>query len=52
MENEKCDLTPKSAVKQKNVDVINDYTINYHANGKTMWSKGKLMDDQPDGYWE
>ncbi|CAM4473647.1 antitoxin component YwqK of YwqJK toxin-antitoxin module [Paenibacillus endophyticus] len=52
MENEKCDLTPKSAVKQKNVDVINGYTIKYHANGKTMWSKGKVIDDQPEGYWE
>ncbi len=23
-----------------------------HANGKTMWSKGKMMDGHPEGYWE
>jgi antitoxin component YwqK of YwqJK toxin-antitoxin module len=23
-----------------------------HPNGKTMWSKGKMIDGQPDGYWE
>lgn len=27
-------------------------TIKYHANGKTIWSKGKMKDGKPDGYWE
>lgn len=52
LENEKCDLIPQSGVKEKNFDVIDGYTIKYHANGKTMWSKGKMIDNQPDGYWE
>lgn len=37
---------------QKKSEVIDCYTIKYHANGKTIWSKGKITDGQPDGYWE
>ena len=37
---------------QKKSEVIDGYTIKYHANGKTMWSKGKIIDGEPDGYWE
>jgi antitoxin component YwqK of YwqJK toxin-antitoxin module len=25
--------------------------VNYHKDG-SIWSKGKVIDDQPDGYWE
>jgi antitoxin component YwqK of YwqJK toxin-antitoxin module len=32
--------------------VIDGYTIKYHANGKTWWSKGRIVDDTPVGYWE
>lgn len=32
--------------------VIDGYTIKYHANGQTIWSKGKIMDGNPDGYRE
>jgi antitoxin component YwqK of YwqJK toxin-antitoxin module len=28
------------------------FTIKFHANGKTMWSKGKIVDGEPEGYWE
>jgi uncharacterized protein (TIGR02145 family) len=28
------------------------FTIKYHANGETIWSKGKILNNQPDGYWE
>ena len=32
---------------------INDgITIKYHANGQTIWSKGKIINDQQEGYWE
>jgi antitoxin component YwqK of YwqJK toxin-antitoxin module len=24
----------------------------YHANGKTIWSIGKILNGQPDGYWQ
>ena len=36
----------------KKSEVIDGYLIKYHANGKTRWSKGKVVDGQPDGYWE
>lgn len=49
MENENCDMVQP---KDKKQEVIDGYTIKYHANGKTIWSKGKMVDDQPDGYWE
>ncbi|MDP3305327.1 MAG: hypothetical protein Q8S15_04595 [Erysipelotrichaceae bacterium] len=48
MSNEKCDLT----VKEKKSEMIDGFTIKYHANGKTMWSKGKIVDGQPHGYWQ
>lgn len=38
--------------KPKKVEVIDGYTIKYHANGVTRWSRGKMIDGQPDGYWE
>ena len=41
----------KSAL-QKNSEVIDGYAIKYHASGKTIWSKGKIKDGEPDGYWE
>ncbi|MCC2631819.1 MAG: hypothetical protein K0S20_518 [Patescibacteria group bacterium] len=49
---ENCDLTPSKTVKPKKFDVIDGYTIKYHANGTTKWSKGKMKDGNPDGYWE
>ncbi len=33
-------------------EIIDGYTVKYHANGKTMFAKGKVVGDQPDGYWE
>lgn len=52
MTNEKCDLVHPNGVKEKKMEVIDGYTIKYHASGKTMWSKGKMIDGNPDGYWE
>lgn len=37
---------------KKKEEIINGYTIKYHASGKTVWSKGKVIDGQPEGYWE
>lgn len=39
-------------MKPKESEIIDGYTIKYHANGKTRWSKGKIKHDKPDGYWE
>lgn len=36
----------------KKEKIIDGYTIKYHFNGRTRWSKGKVVDGQPDGYWE
>lgn len=52
MNNENCDLIHPNGVKEKKLEVIDGWTIKYHANGKTIWSKKKVVDDQPDGYWE
>ncbi|OJU09945.1 MAG: hypothetical protein BGN88_15435 [Clostridiales bacterium 43-6] len=52
MENDKCDLGNPGGVKEKKMDVVDGLTIKYHANGTTVWSKGKMTDGQPDGYWE
>ncbi|AMJ44961.1 hypothetical protein [Corynebacterium stationis] len=37
---------------EKKTEIIDGCTIKYHANGKTRWSKGKVEDGQPVGYWE
>lgn len=52
MTNENGELNKAGNVKKKKQDVIDGYTIKYHANGKTVWSKGKVNDGQPAGYWE
>ena len=56
MNNEACDIVPSPApkpkVKEKKLEVIDGFTIKYHANGKTRWSKGKMVGDKTDGYWE
>jgi len=52
MNNEKCDMVHANGVKEKKLEVIDGYTIKYHANGATVWSKGKIVNDQADGYWE
>ncbi len=36
----------------KKSEIVKGYTIKYHANGKTKWSKGKIKNEKPDGYWE
>lgn len=52
MNKEKCDLVHPNGVNEKKMEVIDGYTIKYHANGNTIWSKGKIVNDNPDGYWE
>lgn len=31
----------------KKSEILNGVTIKYHANGKSIWSKGKIINDQP-----
>lgn len=42
----------KKAIQPKIAEILDGFTIKYHANGKTVWSKGKMKDGNPDGYWE
>lgn len=42
----------KKPVSVKKSEVIDGYTIKYHANGKTIWSKGKIVEGKPEEYWE
>lgn len=46
------DAVQPEPVKPKKSEVVDGYTIKYHAGGKTRWSKGKVKDGKPDGYWE
>lgn len=39
-------------VKEKMCVLDDGVAIKYHANGKTIWSKGKIFNGKPDGYWE
>lgn len=36
----------------KKSEIIDWYTIKYHANGQTLWSKGKMLEGKADGYRE
>lgn len=36
----------------KKAELLKGYLIKYHANGKTVWSKGKIKVGKPHGYWE
>ncbi len=40
------------AIPKKKTEVVRGFTIKYHANGKTVWSKGKVKGGKPSGYWE
>jgi antitoxin component YwqK of YwqJK toxin-antitoxin module len=42
----------KTLVDNKKSEIVKGFTIKYHVNGKTIWSKGKMVDGKPDGYWE
>ncbi len=46
------DTASKIILQPKKTDVIDGLTIKFHANGKTIWSKGKMKNGNPDGYWE
>lgn len=43
---------PKRTIKPKKTEMIDGYMIKYHANGETIWSKGKVDDGNLHGYWE
>jgi hypothetical protein len=42
----------KRSISEKKSEIIDGFTIKYHANGKARWSKGKIIDGNSEGYWE
>lgn len=42
----------KKPAQNKACEVVDGLTIKYHANGKTVWSKGMVVNDLSEGYWE
>lgn len=50
-ENGMCLAAPEGSQPKKS-ETVDGYLIKYHANGVTRWSKGKVVNGQPDGYWE
>jgi len=42
----------KKRISEKKSEIIEGFTIKYHANGKTRWSKGKIVAGKAEGYWE
>lgn len=39
-------------MQPKKSKIVDGYTIKYHANGVTRWSKGKNANGKSEGYWE
>ena len=40
-------------IKPKPYTKLNDHwVVKYHANGKTVWSKGQIIDGYSEGYWQ
>jgi len=40
------------ANQPKRSELVDGFTIKYHANGVTRWSKGRIEDGEAVGYWE
>lgn len=36
----------------KKTEIVDGYVIKYHADGRSIWSKGKSKSGLPHGYWE
>lgn len=52
MTNNVASKTMTTNINPKKSEIIDGITIKYHANGQTIWSKGKIIDGKPEGYWE
>lgn len=50
--NDGSDTIQPKTVPSKKTEIIDGYTIKYHANGTTVWSKGKMVEGRTDGFWE
>lgn len=52
IDDSQSDTTKPRTSNKKRSEIIDGYTIKYHANGKTRWSKGKMIKGKQNGYWE
>ena len=52
MNQDHCDLNDKKSGTEKKTEIIDGMTVKYHANGKTVWSRGLIVGGQPEGYWQ
>lgn len=43
-------MSKKSTSKKE--ELIDGFTIKYHASGTTIWSKGKIVAGVAEGFWE
>jgi antitoxin component YwqK of YwqJK toxin-antitoxin module len=43
---------PTDKITPKKFEIIDGLTVKYHKNGKTVWSKGKIADGKPEGFWQ
>ncbi len=37
----------KKPIAKKKAEIVRGFTIKYHVNGKTIWSKGKIKEGTP-----
>jgi antitoxin component YwqK of YwqJK toxin-antitoxin module len=42
----------KAKITKKTTTLKDHLVIKHHANGKTIWSKGQIINGYPEGYWE
>lgn len=42
----------RQATSHSDVENPPDITVKYHANGKTVSARGRMVDGNPEGYWE
>lgn len=52
MKNKDCDIISTKVVKEKRFEIIDGYLIKYYATNKTVWSEGKMIEDQSHSYWQ
>ncbi|WNB87026.1 hypothetical protein [Cellulomonas sp. ATA003] len=45
-------MTSRRSGADKHTEIVDGVTVKYHANGQTVWSRGRVENGQPEGYWE
>jgi len=45
-------MSSSGPARDKRCEVVDGVTVKYHANGQTVWSRGRVENGQPEGHWE